>query len=51
MDGDIPQKPKLPSFLHAEDGPLTQDLVRAPSRFGLGQRKRLFEPDPGGQRV
>lgn len=45
MDGDIPQKPKLPSFLHAEDGPLTQDLVRAPSRFGLGQLPKKALPD------
>lgn len=27
----------LANLLHAPDGPLTQELVRAPARFGLGQ--------------
>lgn len=44
MDGESPRT-RLRSLLHAEDGPLTQELVRAPGRFGLGQLPKKSLPD------
>ena len=33
------------SLLHQQDGPLTRDLAREPSRFGLGQLPERLLPD------
>ena len=34
-----------PGFWHAKDGPLTQDLIREPGKFGLGQVPAKLTPD------
>ena len=41
------ENPALPpsSFLRARTGPLTEDLVREPGRFGLGQTPARLVPD------
>ena len=33
------------NFIHQQDGPLTQELIRTPGRFGLGQVPARLKPD------
>ena len=41
--GSLPDK--IAALLHAHDGPLTQELVRKPGGFGLGQVPARLAPD------
>src|SRR6185436_7512699 len=41
--GSLPDK--IASLLHAKTGPLTQELVRKPGGFGLGQVPSRLAPD------
>ena len=43
MSGKLPDK--VAALLHARTGPLTQELVRKPGGFGLGQVPTRLAPD------